>query len=453
LSRKSDDNDSTSRFIFSATDSGNSIVIYVPDGARQSLPLSNVVVTVRSANSISAVELSTMCDSGQSQTISWSAFPAWEQRRKRTIRVDVTGVCKSGAVIRGSAFIGNYLLLSSEPGHRSAWRAAIAILDSEGVPELADISALFTLANEVLDLPSAPASSSSRAQNERPEPSGELIPIWPPTADVQKLQQRFGRAAGGQLKWFQEILSTFLRRGIEEERPESQSRSHDQEDEGDDDDDSSMSEAQRLKRQEQDASIATRVWNRAKQEYDSLLSKLHELEPTTENAANVWPVAIFTFLAVMGLVAIAIRKTPKPEWKLEVNFLIDDFIRTMFQHRQQSGDYWPPASSRYRNDDFPALARDLKQNFHYHMHHLLGPIVIALFADQMMRERPYEFRPKWEERFRQFWNAELASQSDLCDYCFDIWRKFFLGETRSSDQGAFRTAVEQLRVIATALPT
>ena len=51
--------------------------------------------------------------------------------------------------MHGQCLVDDFATLTSDPVHRSAWRAAIAMLGAEGMPEYADIAALFNLADLV----------------------------------------------------------------------------------------------------------------------------------------------------------------------------------------------------------------------------------------------------------------------------------------------------------------
>src|SRR5205807_1800235 len=87
------------------------------------------------------------------------------------------------------------------------------MLETEGVPELADLAAVFALARDVfggelvVEVPSG--ASRSGDKGEANDPVG--IAIWPPQPDVRDVRAHAGRTATGQVKWFQQIMKTLLR--------------------------------------------------------------------------------------------------------------------------------------------------------------------------------------------------------------------------------------------------
>src|SRR5207247_9494316 len=155
----------------------------------------------------------TLFDQGRSMYLSWQEYPEWERPRRHALRLDISAIGRAGETLQGRCFIENQLLLSSEPEHRSAWRGALAMLDTEGVPELADLAAVFALARDVfgaelvMEVPSEASGPGDKEQANAPVG----IAIWPPEPDVRDVRLHAGRTATGQVKWFQQIMKTLLR--------------------------------------------------------------------------------------------------------------------------------------------------------------------------------------------------------------------------------------------------
>ncbi len=286
---------SEGRLAVSAVDDGHSLRLFFNGEAAHTLPLSDASISVRTGNAVATVGRDQLFSSGLREAVAWADFSGWLKPRNRTVRVDIRGRAASGTVIHGSAFLENRLLLTSDPVHRSAWRGALALLDVEAVPELADIAAVFSLARGVFDTP-LPAVESSVGDTRTVEASRVKpgIAVWPPQPDLHELHRTASRTATGQLRWFQEVMRTLLA------APSQPTTSGDAADSGSDNSTGDADEGQRLERQQRALTIADRLWNYATRDYDAFYMKLHGLEPATENASKVWPVAVFTFLATMG---------------------------------------------------------------------------------------------------------------------------------------------------------
>jgi len=429
---------------FSATDSGSSFSLQVSDASREHLPLKEVVIRACSGNMLGQTKVPRMFTSGTSERILWSALEDWTKPRKRAVRIDVAGLNGKGVAIHGSAFLENLLLLTSEARHRSAWRGALSLLDAEGVPDLADVSAIFALSEEIFNLHRLRGSRSNQEKGRPPNGSSEeLVAIWPPEPDLHELHRRMGKTAGGQLRWFQEILKVLLR----SDRSQTVSGELTTQD-ADDDDDPETSESERLQQQKRSLSDAERTWYFAMEHYESLLERLNHLEPTIENATQVWPIAISIFLVVMRLVTKAVKRSPEGAWVNTVDSLIDDFIRVMFGARTQSPDYCVPAYARYREERFPPLATDLRKTFGYVLHPQLALVVITLFADQKSREEHDIFHGFWRDRLRPIWNHEIACDGEMIATCSEYWQGFLLSDARRLKAPRFEAAVTALYDLA-----
>src|SRR5439155_21256388 len=149
--------------------------------------------------------------SGHNATIPWSEFIDWAKPRNRAIRVELRGRTIAGREVVGSSFVENQLLLTSDPIQRCAWRGALALLDTEAVPELADIAAIFSLARGVFDV--SLLIDGSRDIGRPAHETSDVKPgiaIWPPQPDLHELHRSARKTATGQLRWFQEIMRTLL---------------------------------------------------------------------------------------------------------------------------------------------------------------------------------------------------------------------------------------------------
>ena len=430
----------------SAVDHGGGPTITVGQKCRHKLPLSSVTLRVAAGSDFSLATMPLLFETEHgSANLSWKQFAGWERPRKRAIRLEITGTTANGKALRGSCFVENQLLLRSDPIHRSAWRGALALLESEGAPELADVSAVFALARGVFDgafITGALTESVSAKSEKRKEVDSSAIAIWPPKPDVRDLHKRIGKTAAGQLQWFQHIMRTLL---SSDERAETRSRMEDESD-SDEQNPHFADDTRRVKEQERAATLAEQIWIRGKGHAEDLVLKLQELVPVPNNAPNVWPAAIFTFLATMAVLRTAIRISPKVEWEANGSELLDDFLRVMFTQRRQPENFCAPTSypQSYKGEKFPALADDLRQRFGQALPRDLANVMLALLADKKMRTAKGLYPLMWPERVKQIVGGTYACDEASRTECRLVWKRFIrrVGSDETIDE--FDRALEEL---------
>src|SRR5262249_5323812 len=105
-------------------------------------------------------------------------------------------------------------LLTSDPLHRSAWRATLAILDREGLPEVSDLACVFHLVQDLFESRADLCQDQSQpmpASGRRATEAVDKTPIWPPASDgFAPRHLHTGREQT--VQWFQKILSELLGR-------------------------------------------------------------------------------------------------------------------------------------------------------------------------------------------------------------------------------------------------
>jgi hypothetical protein len=153
----------------------------------------------------------------------------------------------------------------------SAWRGALALLEEEGAPELADIAALFSLARDVFDgtlarMPKSPLAGKGDASKQQEEE--KPVAVWPPQPDFRNLQRNIGSNAVGRLQWFQRIFQTFL-----DDDEKAEDGAHQSQDAEGADDESGENDAAGKRREEEakrTLTVAQRIWAQAIKDYDRL---------------------------------------------------------------------------------------------------------------------------------------------------------------------------------------
>jgi hypothetical protein len=205
-------------------------------------------------------------------------------------------------------------------------------------------------------------------------------------------------------------------------------------------------DTRRVKEQERAATLAEQIWIRGKGHAEDLVLKLQELVPVPNNAPNVWPAAIFTFLATMAVLRTAIRISPKVEWEANGSELLDDFLRVMFTQRRQPENFCAPTSypQSYKGEKFPALADDLRQRFGQALPRDLANVMLALLADKKMRTAKGLYPLMWPERVKQIVGGTYACDEASRTECRLVWKRFIrrVGSDETTDE--FDRALEEL---------
>ena len=115
------------------------------------MPLRNITATIKVGGVTDSKQFTTMFDEKAVQFLDWDFFPSILDRTKHTALISLAATDSSGREVRGDALIDNPLLFTSDPTHRSAWRAALSLLESEGLPESSDLASIFHLVQDVFD--------------------------------------------------------------------------------------------------------------------------------------------------------------------------------------------------------------------------------------------------------------------------------------------------------------
>ena len=433
-----------------ATDDGPGLELQVANDSRHHLPLRDVTLTVRAGSALAKCTKPVLFQNGSPTHVQWTVFAGWQRRRKVAICLEIEATGANGQSIRARCLVENQLLLRADPVHRSAWRGALALLDVEGAPELADVAAIFTLANEVFDgnlfRPRDPESiarvkQTNAAKNDEPA----AVAVWPPQPDTHDLRKKLGTTALGQLEWFQHILKTFLHTQPTADDPH-QADVATLNDHFDDEEDYGE-EKRRVEKEKAAPRAARRIWELALDDYGRLRTKLVALCPTSDNAPNIWPATIFAFLSTLAVLRAAKRIAPDLALGTNAELLCDDFLRVMFNPRQQDEDFCCPRGHRYYPNDerFMPLARDLHSNFKARPHPSLAAVLLALIADREMRSSAPSIPAVWLSRFLPtICDPSLAPDAETRETSRCVWRKYVCDTSRKATDGDFAKTFDAL---------
>ncbi len=423
------------------SDSGAGLDLAVAASSRKHLPLRDVILTISAGSNIATCQKTILFQDAPYTYLPWAAFEGRHRPRKMAICLQVTARNAEGKAVHGGCLVENRLLLTADPIHRSAWRGALALLDAEGVPELADIAAIFTLARDLFDgtllhpsqnLPGC--ESEPETIKEKKEPPS--IAVWPPQPDPRDLQKSIGRTAAGQLQWFQRIMQTFLKAEMPDDPTSQQTETvYQSDDETTEDSESAL--RRKEEEQQRTLSVAERMWGHACWDYEHLRNRLRELCPTERQAPNLWMAAIFTFLPTIAVLRAAKRMAPDVDYKVSNEYLCEHFIRIMLDERKQHDDFCCPKGFRYTREKFPALADDLRTSFKVHIHPDLTNIMLALIADWKLRVPEGLYSQMWPKYVNQVCENDYHPSADNCESCLRIWRRYVSDETRTVTDAEF----------------
>jgi hypothetical protein len=393
------------------------------------LPLSNVELAVRAGSTISFCREPFLFSGTTRAHIQWTAFEGWQRRRKVTMLLELHASDARGMAVRSACLVENQLLLSADPVHRSAWRGALSLLNSEGSPELGDIAAIFSLAVDMFDgsWVQAQHANVQKGSTQLTPSTGEVprsVAIWPPQPDPHEVRRRIGSRAHSQLQWFQNILKSFLQSDWSHEnqnqgKQQSIQYSDDQRDNQDDGEVQVARSTPKTKSIDRASMAAKRMWDYAFKNFSQLCNKIWELCPVAETALDIWPASIFSFLAIMAVFKAARRMAPDLSLGVSAEVLCDDFLRLMFKERLQHEDFCCPKDFRYRSERFPALSYDLHTTFNIQPHPDLAIVLVALLVDRHLRN-PWFYG---DQELEWISSPSFISNADTREACLRIWAR------------------------------
>lgn len=411
---------------FCATDLGDSIDVVLTRGQEARLPLKDVHLTLRYGSTRLLVQRPVMFDQGIIARIPWKWFHEGRlsSQAARVLEIDANDC--SGQRIHGSALVDDLAALSAEPSHRSAWRAAVALLSSDALPEYADIAALFQLVDEVVT-EEGDETESIEADDGRRSPEGsatvatkDKAAVWPPQpirADHGLLSATSG--GRGDLYWFNRILASLVQdpahNGASDEAPY-------------DDQTEDADTVVEITVTTGILSACARMLKRALESFSTVREWLHGLEIRTDKAHKIWGPATFIFLSTLGTKKAVERTAPGETDSPTTISLIRAYLDILFTDRDQGDDYSPPRSSRYEHAVFPAVAVDLAKTFKVHPHCEICSIVTVAFAQLHAVQRKSNQRwftlNQWL-LFRLVSGDHLSLAQQDPDHLEHIWRRYF----------------------------
>jgi hypothetical protein len=413
-----------------ASDTGVGIDIAVPSSSSKLLPWHDVTLTVRAGSAFATCNRQVLFQNSPSTHLHWASFAGWKRRRNIAVWLELDGKDANAARVRASCFVEDRLQLTAEPVHRSALRGALALLDPEGAPDLADVSAIFTLADSLFDgtllkHPTPPPGDGGKQAPADDKDATVSVALWPPEAHTHELQRKIGQTATGQLRFFHRILRTLLNAVDSDDTPQApENNLLATQDDDDEDAEDAAAESRRVEQETKARDDAEQMWRDAQHNYDRLYDRLTELCPTVTNAKNVWPAAIYSFLSILATLKAAKRLMPELRFSPLTVDCCDGFLWVMLHQRRQDEDFCCPKHFRYRSSKFPALANDLLDTFNIRPHPDLALLPLALLVDKRMRTEKDLFPKEWAVHLSQLYEDTFVPDAGTRDASRRLWRHY-----------------------------
>jgi hypothetical protein len=422
-----------------ATSRGESIELLAGEQRPGVFPLREVHLALQLGNEVSRCEKPSLFTGSRTENLPWSLFPAVKDRLRTSALLRVRGRTAGGAVVEGAAFVDHPFLLTSDPLHRGAYRATLALLDPEGLPEAADLANVFTLITGVFDAEEPPiqvTDGGGRHSDTRvPGPIPEKVPIWPPVADSH-LRAHFPRGSTLQgVHWFQRVLTELLRSREEGGRePGSDGNGKTDEEKG-----KELPAKRTLK-------VAQSVWDHAQWSFNSLLSRLENLAMTAVTARKIWPVSIAILLVTLASRRQAVRYGDLDPEPPPVGTLIGQFLRALFADRSQPWRHgleedWDHAPTE------PSAAFDLQRSFGAVPTDDLADVLLLLFAALLATAvrvgAPFPLG-EWL-LFRDIAGARVAAAGPDREHLTAICERYLAGDAQAVTWEGVTASLEQLQ--------
>ncbi|WAC20894.1 hypothetical protein OVA24_05795 [Luteolibacter sp. SL250] len=319
-------------------------------------------------------------------------YPGWLEGSMNAAAVEIKGTKATGDEFRSFALVESFADLTATPLQRNAAAAMRALLSGEEVPEAAGINAIFRLCFQTLDAEDInegfhPSSSTTTPEKERPV----RVPIWPPVA-VDENAGRQGQHAGGNVAWFQRIMTSLLR-----EKPKetvSAVREMEPSDtEGEEGGERAKPNEPKKPKEDDATSSRIRRWRDAERYYSTLTQRMNGAviyarpcskgkraeEFEMPHKERLLPVAFQTLLITL-LLHPGNGTVDEGVPVVLTNDLISGFLRLLVDDRSQPDTWVTPKAHPYRHWKFPPILQDIMDDPELEAPHDLILLGVALFA-------------------------------------------------------------------------
>ena len=137
------------------------------------------------------------------------------------------------------------------------------------------------------------------------------------------------------------------------------------------------------------------------------------------------------------------RMAPDLDFGVSVDYLIEEFLRSMLDERKQRDDYCCPKGHRYGRTPFPSLVRDLRETYKVKIHPDLSVMLLALLADWKLRKKGL-YPQMWERFVRQMCESDFMPGEGTRTTCRRVWRHYVVDETNKFTDAEFDAVFDEL---------
>lgn len=406
-----------------AVDLGHSMTLHLSQSAAAEAPLMNVQIALQAGSHVSRQPIAQLFQDSLIAQLPWSGFGQWSKPDGVAVMLRLEGVSAKGYSVEAVCFVENHSLLSADPLDRSAFRAAITLMEQGGLPLYTDLAAIFALTRLVFDerLPESMGNPTNTALPITELAVSEKLPLWPPQAIPHSLAIASHGNSMGHLQWCQRLLELFLR------PPESNREvtAAVEESDGDIDADGPAPETTKVL-----DSVAKRMWGEAQDTFVTLMHRLERMNPTKQQAADVWPAAVFILLATLA-VRRAIERLGLPTMNLaSARPFISRFISQCFSYRGEG-----PRLS-------PSLAENLSNTHRVVLHPDLACVIGAALLTLSFGQDANDFLISAWLRLKRITGSDWGPTEVIERQCFRIWHQFM---SENDEMHHERTFVEHWR--------
>ena len=411
-------------WLFWAADLGDRIEIATD--RQHNLPLTNVTIELRAGGHRARCQIDKLFDQNGSTKIPWSLFGETNGNASAARLIQINATDSVGNSVVGAALVDDVAALSADPSHRGAWRAAVALLSSEGMPQYADIAALFSLVQDVAfeeEEDDGKSKKRSVAGSTKTNQQAKTA-IWPPEPMVTGTGALHGMGlAGGQLHWFDRILASLVRR---EHAADTNAATNDDDGDGEKIEDDAIEVAV-------DPRVVKgceRVWSHAFKQFCKLEQELTWMEIDLHQSARLWGPVTFMFLGTLAIQRSIVSAVGDHIETFPLTELLRDSAVMMFCDRDQGDDYSPTSACCYDDSMYPAVAYDLADRFDEYPH----PEVCLPWLLAMAHLHAVEQKTKHHEFVLTAWLCFKDVAGDHLSLCLEdrehlkrMWLRYFGG--------------------------
>lgn len=419
-SRPVDYVDSQSKWLsICAADLGNVIEMVIVSTVQ--FPLSNVTIGLKNGAIKRQIVRPQLFVNGPTERLLWSELAVEKPKPGSVSLIDFDGLDSKGFSVRGACYVDDFVTLSSDPAHRSAFRVVLEALGAGEEVITGNVAAVFNLLDVFRPggfLDKTPGNHDADGHNsDNNKLLIEKTSLWPPVLLTVDVGSIFTSHRFAQTYWLQRIMELLFttNRKDHEQTPE--------EDQEDDD--------KKLQTPKPTVSILKKDWQTAQECFWSLERRLRGLVIDQKAAAHIVPVSLAALLVMLAFRAKYQKTVDDKHFEEPLFAVLNDFLSMLFHDRPQGADYVVPRGCRYRHKTFPTISEDIQTTFNIQPPPDLCSIIFVIFAytnTWVSLGFPGKFQKLAWLRFLRLAGKEFEGDYLQREYCEAIYKQYLTDE-------------------------